>query len=596
MKKPLRKSEILRQFLSDSLLIDETVLLPDYNFADSCLMTPFYLLVQAIKALNSDDLYFAESVYEELTTFKVPFLSQRLVSALLHIEKNETDAARKELDELEDAYFKRSTPNRYYLRALDAVYTADYRLFKKWYPLVMLKCLIFTDLPYGNHPQLRKYTELAVEAGVEPVWAERFELISRLSYYQKSRDYAAQEELVTERYHNFEEGISCLNIHSNAQAQYIRTQTVFLIQLICRLIEQYDADQNYNRALHWCDRILMLQPRNQKALITKIEIMKKMKRYRCSLGFCNSFIANTPDDSVGYYLRSNTYFLMNENAKALQDAQDCYNLSRDKKMGLLARGFSLLNLEEYEKAAGCFEAVCSMGNPSYEALRGLGKAYASTGNTLKALECYMQCRRMDPVDLDLLYDIADTQFMGGYFEEAKKSCFACIKENPHFTGAYVILGMITLREGKQSLAMKYFDKTLQMDSKNPYALNEKGFLCHLSGEEEKAKELIEQALQEFPEYADALCNKGIILFTANEYDEAIRYFDRALEISPEHMGAALGKANVFIQENRFEEAAAVYELILEMDPYNEAARAGLDTIDRLTGVAREPDDDSSYFD
>jgi tetratricopeptide (TPR) repeat protein len=375
------------------------------------------------------------------------------------------------------------------------------------------------------------------------------------------------------------------------QTRNVRKQTYFIVQQMFQVIEQYETGLQHKKTLFWCDQILLLQPLSQKTLVTKIEALKKLKRYHCALGFCNAFIRNDPRDSVGYYLRSNTYFLMNDDKKALQDAQDCYRRSGDKKLGLLARGFSLLNLEQYEKAAGCFEIVCSMGNPSYEALRGLGKAYAFMDKTIKALECYIQCRRMDPMDMELLYDIADTQFMGGYFEEAKKSCFACLKENPNFAGSYMILGMIALREEKETLALKYFDKTLQLDSKNPYALNEKGFLCHLSGDDNQAKELIDQALLEFPDYADALCNKGIVCCMTDELEEALQDFDKALLIIPGHLGASIGKANVFLQEGKTEEALELYEEVLKIYPSSEEAAHLRETAQKMLGIPLDDADD-----
>ena len=459
MKKRMKRSKILQQFLADSTLLDDSVLIPDYYFSDQCLMAPFYLVIQAIKALNLSDVYFAQTLLEEYRTYEEPFLTGRLAEALLAMEKDELTDAKKILEELRPSFSGRPTPFRYYLRAQDSVYSADFRLFKKWYPLARIRYLVYVDgHPEGKKSEIESWREAAVAEGVEKIWADRIELKARMSYYRKTRNLSAQENEITALLEEYEDEIARLDAASPKDARSVRKQTSFIVQQMFQVIEQYENSLQHKKTLFWCDQILLLQPKNQKTLVTKIEVLKKLKRYRCALGFCNAFIRNDPRDSVGYYLRSNAYYLMNEDEKALQDAQDCYRRSNDKKMGLLARGFSLLNLEQYEKAAGCFEIVCAMGNPSYEALRGLGKAYASMDKTVKALECYIQCKRMDPLDLDLLYDIADTQFMGGYFEEAKKSCLACLKQNADFAGPYMILGMIALREEKESLAMNYFDK------------------------------------------------------------------------------------------------------------------------------------------
>lgn len=589
MEKLFQKNKILQQFLSDNVLMDESVLIPDYYFVDNCLMAPFFLVIQTIKALNYSDLYYAQTLVEELATFKVPLLTEKLVMALLCMEKNDLVSASKLLKEMESEFTDRPSPYRFYLRSMDSVYRADYQLFMKWYPLANIRYIVYSESP-GEQKQssLDKNKKLALAAGVEKIWVDRYELKARMSYYRKTRNLSAQEDEIETLLDEYESEISRLNTPSSPlHNKNVKRQTSFIIQQMFQVIEQYEINMQHKKTLFWCDQILLLQPKSQKTLVTKIEVLKKLKRYQCALGFCNAFISNDPRDSVGYYLRSNTYFLMKENKKALQDAQDCYQRASDKKLGLLARGFSLLNLEEYEKAAGCFEIVCSMGNPSYETLRGLGKAYASLDRTIKALECYIQCKRIDPLDLDLLYDIADTQFMGGYFEEAKKSCFTCLKQNPSFVGSYVILGMIALREEKEQLALKYFDKTLQLDSNNPYALNEKGFLHHLSGDDEKAMILIDKALHEFPEYADALCNKGIICCMSDDFEEAYMNFNKALQIIPDHLGASLGKANVLLHEGRTQDALQLFESILKTYPANEEATDGMKTIQKIIGVSND---------
>lgn len=593
MKKFSNKIKILKQFLSDKVLMDDTVILPDYFFRDDCLMSPFFLIIQAIKSISCSDLFFAQCILEELDLINIPFLSKKLAAALLCMEKDEMADAGKHLDELEILYNKRQSPYRYYLRAQDTVYHADYLLLMKWYPLARIRFLIYNQYCMEDIKTLKdKYARMAADAGIGKVWTDRFELKARMAYHRKNRNLTAQEEEISALLEEYDYEITRLDFRSNTQKNDIRKQTLFIIQQMFSVVEQYEADMQHKKSLFWCDQILLLQPKCQKSLVTKIEVLKKIKRYQCALGFCNTFIHNDPRDSIGYYLRSNTYYLMNDNNKAMQDAQNCFQRSNDKKLGLVSRGFSLLNLEEYEKAAGCFELACSLGIPSYETLRGLGKAYASMNRIIKSLECYTQCRRIDPLDPDLLYDIADTQFMGGYFTESMNNCKACLRLNPDYTGAYVLMGMIALREEKDTSALKYFDKTLQLDPKNPYALNEKGFLCHLSGDEDQARELIDHALEEYPEYVDALCNKGVICSYSNEFQDASSFFRQALQIIPDHLGALLGMANLQLQEGNNKEALEGFETILKIYGSNPQALAAREMLYEIMGISDGPDDET----
>ncbi len=598
VSKPFLKNRILREFLTDSLLIDKSVYIKDYNFNETCLMAPFYAIIQAIKEINLLDLYSAQILIEEAQSYNESFLMTKVAEALLSLEKNEYEEADKIIQELKIVFFERPTLHRFYLRATDEVYTADYLLFKKWFPLLCFRASLYNE-PSGKVSvgiNLNDCQKMALLNGLDPFWFDLYRKDTLLSSCRKRRDFISQEKIIDSLIESYNENLKDAANQENLLFSETYDISMFAIQQIFLLAEQYEIIGKHSRALFWCDNVLLLNPGNKKALSVKIEIFKKQKLYRCALGFCNSFISSNPDDSIGYYLRCGVYYMLKENKKAYRDAQDCYSRAKDKKLGLMARGFALLNLDEYEKAVGCFEMVCSMGYPSYETFRGLGKAYASMDRTLEALACYMKCKRIDPQDLDLLYDIADTQFMGGYFVEARKSCITCIKQNPYFVSAYVLLGMIALREENSSLAMKYFDKTLTIDPQNAYALNEKGYLHFLEGNEEFGSKLIEQALNEFPEYADAICNKGIMLAYSLDFDDALSMFEKAIALIPEHIGSNLGKASMLMQDNNINDALSVYEYVLKLNPSNEEAKNGKEMISKIMGVFRDTSDEEFSID
>ena len=71
---------------------------PDYFFSDRCLMAPFYLVIQIVRALYDSDLFYSATLLEEFETYHEPFLSGRLVKALLHMEKDEMKDAEKKED------------------------------------------------------------------------------------------------------------------------------------------------------------------------------------------------------------------------------------------------------------------------------------------------------------------------------------------------------------------------------------------------------------------------------------------------------------------------------------------------------------------
>jgi tetratricopeptide (TPR) repeat protein len=115
-------------------------------------------------------------------------------------------------------------------------------------------------------------------------------------------------------------------------------------------------------------------------------------------------------------------------------------------------------------------------------------------------------------------------------------------------------------------AIPWFDKALEIDPIYVDALNNKGVALHYLGKYKEAITWYDKALEIDPIYVDALNNKGVALGSLGRSDEAITWFDKALEIDPIYVSALYNKGLALHYLGKYQEAIAWYDKALEIDP------------------------------
>jgi tetratricopeptide (TPR) repeat protein len=83
-----------------------------------------------------------------------------------------------------------------------------------------------------------------------------------------------------------------------------------------------------------------------------------------------------------------------------------------------------------------------------------------------------------------------------------------------------------------SEAIKWYDKSIELDPNNVIAWYNKGSVLDSLGKHEEAIEHYDKAIEINPNYADVWNNKGLALYHLGKYKEAIKYYDKAIEIDP----------------------------------------------------------------
>ena len=130
--------------------------------------------------------------------------------------------------------------------------------------------------------------------------------------------------------------------------------------------------------------------------------------------------------------------------------------------------------------------------------------------------------------------------------------------------------------GRYEEALETFNQVLEINPKHDFALSRKGYALLLLGKHEEALALFNSVLEINPKHEFALSRKGAVLLDMGKHDEALSVFNSVLEINPKHEFALSRKGYALLLLGKHEEALALFNSVLEINPKHEYALSSKD--------------------
>ena len=121
-------------------------------------------------------------------------------------------------------------------------------------------------------------------------------------------------------------------------------------------------------------------------------------------------------------------------------------------------------------------------------------------------------------------------------------------------------------KGEYDLAIKDFEKALELNSKFAEAYNNLGNSYDDKGDFDKAIAAFNMAIKLKSDFVDAYVNRGVAYGKRDKFDEAINNFTTAININQYHAEAYYSLGNVYLLTGEFEKAIANYDMSLKLDP------------------------------
>jgi protein O-GlcNAc transferase len=241
-------------------------------------------------------------------------------------------------------------------------------------------------------------------------------------------------------------------------------------------------------------------------------------------------------------------------------------------------GLVLYHLGAYQLEKGLFsDSIVSINKAIkkigifFEALYGLGSAYANLGNYEKAISYYKECKKIKPDSCEANFNIGKALDELRQYEEAIEYYTKAINAEQHFIEAWLNKG-ITLNEIKRhDEALFHYEEMTRRNIDCAEGWFNRGATLNYLGRHKEALGCYDKAVSLRSDYADAWFNRGVTLSNLQNYSEAFKSYTRTIELKPNFADAWLNKGIVLSHFRHYEEALLDTDMAMKLRPeYAEA--------------------------
>tara|TARA_B100000965_G_scaffold10219_1_gene7944 strand:+ start:6927 stop:8558 length:1632 start_codon:yes stop_codon:yes gene_type:complete len=305
--------------------------------------------------------------------------------------------------------------------------------------------------------------------------------------------------------------------------------------------EGYWMIQKYNKSIYYSLKAIEKDPTSRDY---KISLGKKyiaLNELNLSLEIFEDLANNEDDNSDILFIIGDLKSELRDIDGALVYYQEAYE--KDNTLILALEVASNLAIESNHRDAPLIVKKLLLSNPSNPEYLKLYIESIEQGNNLDAIES--------------LLDNED------------------IKSNPFINNLYNQLAYEYLRNGYYEKSEEFFEKSLEINDKDRFALYYLSSLYRESGKFDESIELSEKHITLYPNDKEGYINKSISLLNLQRFDIAKEHLLVALDLFPEdfQINYFLGLANYSLKE--FKRAEVFYKKALSIDNSSIAAMHAL---------------------
>jgi len=143
-----------------------------------------------------------------------------------------------------------------------------------------------------------------------------------------------------------------------------------------------------------------------------------------------------------------------------------------------------------------------------------------------------------------------------------------LKNNPHVVAALNNRGNAYNNRGRFKLAIKDFNRGLEIEPNFLYIYNNRALAYHQLDSNNLALQDLEKAIALDPSYLEAYMNKAQVLLSINNAEGAIVAYSRASQIAPYRAKIYMSRAKAYLKINKTQEALADYTKAIKVYPKN----------------------------
>ncbi len=247
-------------------------------------------------------------------------------------------------------------------------------------------------------------------------------------------------------------------------------------------------------------------------------------------------------------------------------------------------GLQYLNNKNFAESVNQFKRALAFGNPSYDVLYNLGRAYRQYGQSARekdrklftdnlrlAAEQFEEAIRLKPDALDALFQLGMCYRDMDLYPQSAATFKKAQQLAPRDPAIYYQLGMVAVEQGSRGEAEKYFLEGLKITPDHALILTSLGHLYVELEQLNSAIEVLSQATRREPNLPDGWYELGRAYMKVRNWKSALNALDMARQLNPDASTIYSAMAACYQKMNKKTEAKKKTNEALQLDPNNSEA-------------------------
>ena len=194
----------------------------------------------------------------------------------------------------------------------------------------------------------------------------------------------------------------------------------------------------------------------------------------------------------------------------------------------------------------------------------LGNAFRYQGQKIKAIKSYEQAYKINPDNLDVLYNIGVLHLENKHFNSAIKIFKQVLAKDSKDSAAYNNIGFALFKQGNYGQAIEYYNKALKLDPNDLGVMINLGSAYALLGRYDQAMSIFSQVIEIDPQFFSVYNHRAVAYELMGYKLLAEKDYLKAIELNSEYFEAYFNLAFLYKSQQRIEEYKAMHLKSLEL--------------------------------
>lgn len=362
-------------------------------------------------------------------------------------------------------------------------------------------------------------------------------------------------------------------------------------EILFQIGELYFLISNYQRAIHYLEKVLTLNSNHSPALKLLRTIKERQGDLNAALDISTKLFENEKNSEnlkelikilvklklfceidkykTSEYFNSDVkiecaeaFYHNGETDKAMKLLSDCDN---NNERVLLLSGKIKFDEGNFEQAKNIFEKI-GKNSHNPEVLNFLGLFELEKMNFIEAIKDFSKAANIDQSNSKYFYNLANAYFYNGWTEEAKKAYTKALYLNPDNLDYRYSLAYLYFDNKDFQKAAKEIDAILDINPQHPQSRVLKALLLRESKDFLGAQKILEENLKNKFDDDFTKISLSKIYLDLNIFDRAKNLINEVIEKNPDNLNYLSNLADIYIKEKEYDNAIEITERILKFNP------------------------------